>query len=61
MNIKTNLNTFDAHAKFTLKHLENVIDWNQHPHMSSQHIKFMTTSHFNNYLHILIVSKLHWS
>ena len=35
------------------------IDWSQHPHMSFQHNKNMTTSHFDIFLHILIIYKLH--
>ena len=34
------------------------IDWCQHPNMSSQHNKNMTTSHFDIFVHILIISKL---
>ena len=34
-----------------------IITWSQHPNMSSQHNKNMTISHFNMFLHILIISK----
>ena len=54
------MNIFDVHAKFTLKHLTNIIDWSQHPHMSSQHNKFMIVSHFDNFLRISIGYKLRW-
>ena len=47
---------FDVYAKFALKWK---IDWSQQPHMSSQHNKHMTTSHFDIILEHLIVSKLH--
>ena len=37
------------------------IDWSEHPHMSSQHYKNITTSHFDIFLHTLIIYKLHGS
>ena len=37
------------------------IDLWQHPHMSSQHNKNMTTSHSHIFLHILIIYTLHSS
>ena len=55
----TKISIFDVYVKFVLK-WQN-IDCDQHPRMSSQHNKCVTTSHFDMFLHILIIYKLHGS
>jgi hypothetical protein len=38
-----------------------LIDWSQHPHMSSPHNINITGSHFDILLHTLIIYKVHGS
>ena len=55
----TKTNIFDGHAKVCIE--VTTIDWSQHPHTNSQDNKNMITSHFDIFLHILIIYKMHSS
>lgn len=48
--------TLDVQAKFASEWQALMIS--EHPHMSSQHNKDMTTGHFNIFLNILLIFKL---
>ena len=63
MNIKKKTHCYhDKHHQCACKACIGVaiIDWSQHPHMSSQQNNNMTTSHFDIFLHIFNHLQIAW-